>query len=88
LNAGDIESMGILGGLHQRRALDLLDRGSRDKATESFQLSKDTYERAVDVDPLDVYSLVNVGALTFVTGPAGVNNPAYSKVIKTAQERA
>jgi tetratricopeptide (TPR) repeat protein len=82
LNEGDAESMGMLGGMHKRKGLVLLGRGADDDAVESFRLSKDTYERAVEIDPLDIYNLVNVGALTFVSTAPGTRNPAYEKVIQ------
>ena len=78
LNPEDVESMGMLGGMHKRKGLELLRDGHKDKALVSFQLSKDTYERAVAVDPQDTYNLVNVGALTFVT--AG-DSSAYNAVV-------
>jgi tetratricopeptide (TPR) repeat protein len=87
LNAGDVESMGMLGGMHKRKALELLGRGEKDEALKSFALSKDTYERAVDVEKRDVYNLVNVGALTFVTQGLTSDNPAYTKIFELVSKR-
>lgn len=80
LNPSDIEAMGMLGGMYKRMALDLHQRGDRDAAGQWFERSRKMYADASAIDPRDVYSLVNAGALTFING--GKNNEPYRQVIE------
>lgn len=80
LNPSDIESMGMLGGIYKRRALDMHRRGDDCGRREWFEQSRKLYADASAIDPLDIYSLVNAGALTFIAGQK--DNAPYRQIIE------
>lgn len=80
LNPSDLESMGMLGGMYKRKALDLHRRGDNYGAREWFEQSRKMYEGASAIDALDIYSLVNAGALTFIDGQK--DNAPYRQIIE------
>ena len=84
INPRDVESMGMLGGMYKRRALILDAAGKAGEAKEWFTHAKETYARAVEVDALSIYNLVNMGALTFIAEGNGPN-AAYQRLVEIVE---
>jgi 3',5'-cyclic AMP phosphodiesterase CpdA len=84
LNPADVESMGMLGGLYKRKALEFMRQDDQDGARTWFRQSREMYTRALAVDPNDIYSLVNAGASAFIDGDK--QPQAYRRVIQLVSD--
>ncbi len=79
LNANDVESMGMLGGIYKREAARCFQENSKKEGHQWFEQAKNMYLRALEVDQDNIYHLVNVGALTLIEGES--ENFAYRKIV-------
>lgn len=78
LNANDVESMGMLGGIYKRQAVTFIRENRAEEGRQWFEQARNMYLRALGVDPRNIYHLVNVGALSLIAGEP--ENPAYMQV--------
>lgn len=79
LNANDVESMGMLGGIYKRQAITYLREGQEDEGRRWLDKARGMYLRALGVDSRNIYHLVNVGALTLMAGER--ENSAYRQIV-------
>lgn len=76
LNPGDLESMGMLGGLYKRQT--------------KYKESLAQYQKAIELDRDNVYILVNLGALEFLLHPdkPELTQKWYSRVIELCESQS